>query len=132
MVGHSVSQMQAANLTAMRLRDMKLDADDIEQIANRVADLLRSHQSSGAGRYVDAATLADELGVDRDWVYAHAGQLGAIRLGGPRGRLRFDRPQALANLAHEQKPAARKRGRSSRKPTRQSATSLAKLIPYEG
>lgn len=111
---------------------MQLDADDIEQIANRVADLLRSNQPSGTSRYVDAATLADELGVDRDWIYAHAGQLGAIRLGGPRGRLRFDRHQALANLAHEQKPAVKGRGRSSRKPTRQRATSPAKLIPYEG
>jgi hypothetical protein len=111
---------------------MKLDPTDIEQIANRVADLLRSNQPSGSGRYVDAATLADELGVDRDWVYAHASQLGAIRLGGPRGRLRFDRQQALANLAQDEKPAARRRRRSSRKPTRRSATSPTKLIPYEG
>ena len=44
-------------------------------------------------RFVDAATVARLLGVDRDWVYAHQKALGAIRLpggSGQRGRLRFD------------------------------------------
>lgn len=40
---------------------------------------------------VDASTVAARLGVARSYVYEHADELGAIRLGsGPRARLRFD------------------------------------------
>ena len=42
-------------------------------------------------RLVDAAAVAEFLAVSRDYVYAHAAELGARRLGtGPRARLRFD------------------------------------------
>jgi hypothetical protein len=69
---------------------VKLDADDIEAVAARVVELLQE-QAGGPGRFVDAATLAQTLRVDRDWVYARARQLDAIRLGdGPKARLRFD------------------------------------------
>jgi hypothetical protein len=64
----------------------------IEEIAQRVVALLEEVGHLGdSRRYVDAATLAAEFGVERDWVYAHAEELGALRLGGPKGRLRFDR-----------------------------------------
>jgi hypothetical protein len=66
-----------------------LDAEDIEAIAHRVAQLV-SAQPSGVV-YVDARGLAERLGVERSWVYAHARELGGVRLGeGPRARLRFD------------------------------------------
>lgn len=73
---------------------MPLDDADIERIAQRVAELLRDRlpepaNPAGPVRLVDAATLARTLGVRRDWVYAHAKDLGAVRLGGPHGRLRF-------------------------------------------
>jgi hypothetical protein len=46
---------------------------------------------------VDAGELARVLGVDREWVYDHGDQLGAIRLGdGPRPRLRFEVGRAVA------------------------------------
>lgn len=67
----------------------KLSNADIEAIAHRVVALM-NNQPAGSGRYVDAAKLAIELDVDRDWVYAHREELGGFRLGGPRGRLRFD------------------------------------------
>jgi hypothetical protein len=52
-----------------------LDAEDIEAIAQRVAELIADRVTeSPRARLVDA----------------HAHQLGAIRLGGPKGRLRFD------------------------------------------
>ena len=47
---------------------MRLDPADIEQIAQRVADLTRSSQMLPSGQYVDAAELARLLGVERDWV----------------------------------------------------------------
>lgn len=68
---------------------MRLEPDDVEAIARRVAELLGTGPQAPV-RYVDAAYLARALGVERAWVYAHAQQLGGVRLGGPRGRLRFD------------------------------------------
>lgn len=73
----------------------------VERIARRVVELLRSepaerpHAPARPVRLVDAATLAARLGVRREWVYRHARQLDAVRLGGPRGRLRFDLDLAL-------------------------------------
>ena len=55
---------------------MTLDAEDIEAVAARVVELLRD-STTGPRRYVDAATLARTLGVERDWVYARARELGA-------------------------------------------------------
>lgn len=44
-----------------------------------------------AERLVTPAELATFLAVDRSYVYEHADELGAYRLGsGPRARLRFD------------------------------------------
>jgi len=43
------------------------------------------------GRLLNASEVAERCGVTRGWVYDHAGELGALRLGGgPRPRLRFD------------------------------------------
>ncbi len=73
-----------------------LTPDAIEQIAQRVAELLRDDRPDvrspePARRLLDAARLARLLGVTRQWVYEHANELGAVRLGdGSRPRLRFD------------------------------------------
>jgi hypothetical protein len=78
------------------------DAGAVEAIARRVVELLRGEDlGAPSPRFVDAATLAKELSVERDWVYAHAEDLGAVRLGGPRGRLRFDREVARARLRRQ-------------------------------
>lgn len=75
------------------------ESDLVEAIACRVVELLRTHEpKERPARLVDAATLARELGVERDWVYANAERLGAIRLGGPKGRLRFDREVVAEKL----------------------------------
>lgn len=69
----------------------------------------RQRGSSGEGlvcfsdagpRYlVDAAAVAEYLGVAREWVYEHAAELGARRLGtGPRARLRFSLDEVDAAL----------------------------------
>jgi hypothetical protein len=59
-------------------------------------------------RLLNAAQLAHHLGVTRAWVYEHAAQLAAIRLGdGPRARLRFDPDTATRALqAHNTKQLA--------------------------
>lgn len=94
----------------------------VEAIARRVVELLRAEVPTAIpSRLVDAATLAGELGVERDWVYAHAEQLGAIRLGGPQGRLRFDREavrEQLAGMGSRQLRRASSRGGERSKPKR--------------
>lgn len=60
----------------------------VDALAERVAELLPPEPPRGL---VDAAALAGALGVDRSYVYAHAAELGAVRLGGgSKPRLRFD------------------------------------------
>jgi hypothetical protein len=82
-----------------RLEDIaRLHPADIEAIAARVAVLLQERAPVPAARLVDAATLAAILGVERDWVYTHAEQLRGVRLGGPRGRLRFDLAAVFRSL----------------------------------
>jgi len=74
---------------------------------------------------VDAKTLAELLGVTRAWVYAHAEQLHAVRLGGPQGRLRFDLSRVLARS--EEAPP-----RSQPRPKRANALrQRAKLLPID-
>jgi len=69
---------------------VSLEPADIDAIAQRVLSLLQDEVAEAPVRYVDAGTLAKALGVDRSWVYAHAQDLHAVRLGGAHGRLRFD------------------------------------------
>src|SRR5262245_34567361 len=53
-----------------------------------------------AERLVDPQELAQILGVTRDYVYRHAGDLGGVRLSsGPRARLRFNPALALERLS---------------------------------
>lgn len=74
---------------------IKLDPQTVEAIARRVAELL---EKRGLQRreLVDAAELARRLGIERSWVYSHAIELGAVKLGkGAKPRLRFD-PEVAA------------------------------------
>jgi len=74
-----------------------LTEDDVEAIADatvrRLAPLVAHIPATFA--LVDARELAVELGVSTDYVYAHAQELGAMRLGsGPKARIRFDLDRA--------------------------------------
>jgi hypothetical protein len=83
-----------------------------------------------AVRLVDAATLAAMLPVERDWVYAHASQLGAIRLGGPAGRLRFDSHHALRAL-RDPPTACAATARSARRRRGPKEVAGLDLVAYE-
>jgi hypothetical protein len=74
------------NADALTPRELLL----VDTIAERVVDLLR--EEPPRARLVDAAALADALGVDLKSVYRHASTLGAVRVG---RRLRFDLDRAL-------------------------------------
>jgi len=67
------------------------DRASIQAIAREVAQLLRLGEQSGADRLLTARQVAVRFNVERSWVYAHADELGVVRLGfGQRPRLRFD------------------------------------------
>jgi hypothetical protein len=69
----------------------------VDALAERVVELLRPEP---AHLLVDAATLAGALGVDRSYIYAHADELGVVRLGGgSKPRLRFDLEAAREAMA---------------------------------
>ena len=110
---------------------MRLDPEDIEEIARLVAQQLRADGPPAIkGRYVDATTLAEHLGVERDWVYAHARELGAVRLGGARGRLRFNLDQVLQSL-HEAEPQRQRSNRTAGSSRRRRVGDAVDLIPYD-
>jgi hypothetical protein len=67
-----------------------------EALAVRVVELLERQERRSARGLATAADVAEQLGVHKSWVYAHADELGAIRLGdGEKARLRFD-PDCVA------------------------------------
>ena len=74
---------------------------DVEAIAEATAARLAEIVSAAPGTFalVDARQLARDLGVSLDYVYAHATELGAMRLGsGPKARIRFDLDRARQAL----------------------------------
>jgi hypothetical protein len=101
-----------------------IDEPAIEAIAERVAGLLRA---DGWGEsLVDAEELARRHGVSRSFVYEHAEELGAIRLGsGARPRLRFDPKVAVRAFAHER----RSTGRGGRNASRRRAPGRGAALP---
>jgi hypothetical protein len=99
----------------------RLDPQDVELIATRVLSLLRASTEPSV-RLVDAKTLSELLGVTRAWVYAHADELHAVRLGGPQGRLRFDLSRVMA--PPEGTPSLARRTAKRAKVLRQGASLL--------
>jgi len=100
---------------------MTLDGDDVEAIARRVAALIAPAQR----RLVDAAELAEHLGVKRGWVYAHAAVLGGVRLGsGPRAPLRFDIEVARRVVTGDGQPVGRSRREPPSRPRRRAAAGV--------
>jgi hypothetical protein len=84
-----------------------LDEEDIEAIAARVARLISATRPSGLD-LLDPKELAAELRISVDYVYAHAADLGAMRLGdGPKARLRFDLHAARQAIGARKQPPKR-------------------------
>ena len=86
---------------------------------------------------VDAAELARRLSVPASWVYRHADELGAVRLGdGPKAGVRFDPAEAAARLAARRArerpvdPPRRSTSRERRQPTGERTAAGARLLPY--
>jgi hypothetical protein len=113
-------------LAAARHIAVELTPQAVEQIASRVAQLLRHHQPPApaspppAPAWMTAKELAQHLKLNPAWVYEHAQELGAIRTGnGPKARIRFDlhtATQALKQHQREVAPAAATRPRRTPPP----------------
>lgn len=82
----------------------------VEQVAARVATLLRRQQEQSAETignepqgFLNVAQLARHFGLNPAWVYEHADELGAMRTGdGPKARIRFDLQTATQALRQHQ------------------------------
>ena len=141
-------------LARVRRAAAELTPQAIEQIAQRVAQLLRHELQPAEATdeptgvlnppevkppLVDAATVAVALGVSRIFVYDHAYELGGRRLGnGPRGRLRFDLDEArkgwtahsISKESEAQTPPA-PAAKPARRRRRRSGSGL-ELLPIRG
>ena len=87
---------------------------------------------------VDARAVANYLAVDRSWVYEHADELGARRLGdGPKARLRFSldevderlTPCTAGRKSSAVEPASLSRLQRRRRP---SLGTSVELLPIRG
>lgn len=86
----------------------------MEAIARRVAELLRPTPTDVG--WVRAELGCRQFGVSSAWVYAHANELGAIRLGtGPKARLRFDLERCRTAIEGMARSAPRSKPRRPRK-----------------
>lgn len=110
---------------------------DVHAIAEAIADVLAErglvvYAGPGASaRVLSAREVSQLLGRSAPWVYAHATELGAIRMGsGPKARIGFD----LATIEQWKRdnqvrpPQARKPPRRRRRTT---VSHTANLIPYD-
>lgn len=80
--------------------ELRLSPETVEALARRIAELLAEQGSRPSAKLLDVEGLARVLGVQPRWVYEHATELGAMRLGeGRRPRLRFDPEEAVERLA---------------------------------
>jgi hypothetical protein len=104
-----------------------------------VADELERRGALRAG-WVTAEVVATHLDVERDYVYEHAVEFGARRLGeGPRARLRFRLDLVDAALEANACPGGRastasdpQSGAGSRRRRRRALGSGTELLPVRG
>jgi hypothetical protein len=113
---------------------IKLDPEAVEAIARRVVVLLEQ-KGMRQREMIGASELAGRLGVDRSWVYSHAIELGAVKLGdGPRARLRFDpeiAERALRKLGDGSAPDPPARSVERADRARWTRRPEVKLLPVE-
>ena len=114
------------------------DVDRVQAIAEAVADVLAERGlvvyagPNVSARILKVVEVAHLLGRSPTWVYEHAAELGAIRMGkGPKARIGFD-PSTIEQWKrnHQIAPPARRQPARLR-PRQSSAPNGINLIPYE-
>jgi hypothetical protein len=75
----------------------------IEQVAQRVAQLIEHKQPQQQAKLLTAGELAHRLRVQRPWIYKNRRLLGGQRIGdGPKGPWRFDLDTATQAMKRHQ------------------------------
>lgn len=120
---------------------LALEHEQLIQLADLVAERLAARLGglmageSDAEVLVDAAEIARRFGKTRSWVYDHAGQLGAVKMGsGTRPRLGFSPARAAAGLnelsaRRDVQPAAGPTPSRRRAPRAERTAAGAPLLP---
>ena len=99
------TRRRGLGITARRVA-VALTPQAVEQIAQRVTQLLAARNSQERTELLTAGELARELRVQRPWIYKHRHLLGGHRIGdGPKAPWRFD-PE-IASRAMKRHQAAR-------------------------
>jgi len=115
----------------MESKRIRLDPETVEKIARRVVELLEA-RGLQQRELVDASALAKRFGIERSWVYSHAIELGAVKLGnGAKPRLRFD-PEVAARVLRRvgEEPAADPPARSGKRAGQpQGSEGRVELLP---
>lgn len=109
---------------AAALSDDQLEAlaQRIARILERIVWMLATEHHSGHARLLSADEVAERYGVSRSWVYEHAQELGALKLGRHRnGRVRFDRAVVERNLERIGPPEIGSQRRRVRQPAAAAA-----------
>ncbi len=84
---------------AARQGAVDLTPQAVDQVAVRVAAILRGRRPKQAPELISAGELARRLRVERPWVYRHRELLGGLRIGaGPKAPWRFDYEAAVEAL----------------------------------
>jgi hypothetical protein len=110
-----------------------LTDDDVAAIADQVVDKLAA-RFGHPDQLMSTSTVAGLLAVSEHWVWAHAVDLGAIRIGGGRGALRFDRRHVLRELERrrlQHPPRDKPRRRPGPKPKPRTPEGVP-LLPIPG
>src|SRR5437763_13330158 len=112
------------------------DRELVDAVALRMLELLDEREQVQQVGLVDASTLARVLGVRADYVYRHADELGAVRLGeGKRATLRFDVERAMSSRVSSSRsqPSDAPAGTGQpRRRRRRQPGSQAPLLPVRG
>ncbi|MHB1837224.1 MAG: hypothetical protein ACYCXW_19925 [Solirubrobacteraceae bacterium] len=104
------------------------DDDALDRLADLLAERLAVRLSglapARAEPLVDAAEIARLHGKTRSWVYEHAGELGAVRLGsGPRPRLAFSPARVAERLEKVEEPTPAQLPKTSQRRRRRERAS---------
>lgn len=79
--------------------ELRIAPESIEAVAQRVAELVAAAEPAPRPERITAEEVSRWWGVSRRWVYDHAEELGARRMGsGRRPRLRFDPDEVAERL----------------------------------
>jgi hypothetical protein len=132
--GAALGDVTMASLGPLAVVAVRLAPEDVEAIAQRVAELIGPRARIGL---VDVDEICRRFRVSRTWVYEHARELGAIPLGqtggGRRPRLRFDLERATCAIEQMsgEHDAAKSRNAPSR-PRSNDVPAGVKLIQPRG